>query len=80
MENPIKVDDLGVPLFLETPACRFYKDFIQLYLHWELSSSHHELMIGQGAEASINFRFIAIDVDNPRRVEEAGIWWKQTQG
>ena len=21
MENPIKIDDLGVPLFLETPAC-----------------------------------------------------------
>ena len=23
MENPIKMDDLGVPLFLETPICRF---------------------------------------------------------
>ena len=22
MENPIKMDDLGVPLFLETPKCR----------------------------------------------------------
>ena len=21
MENPIKIDDLGVPLFLETPIC-----------------------------------------------------------
>ena len=21
MENPIKIDDLGVPLFLETPTC-----------------------------------------------------------
>ena len=21
MENPIKMDDLGVPLFLETPIC-----------------------------------------------------------
>ena len=21
MENPIKIDDLGVPLFLETPNC-----------------------------------------------------------
>ena len=21
MENPIKIDDLGVPLFLETPVC-----------------------------------------------------------
>ena len=21
MENPIKIDDLGVPLFLETPKC-----------------------------------------------------------
>ena len=23
MENPIKMDDLGVPLFLETPICCF---------------------------------------------------------
>ena len=22
MENPIKMDDLGVPLFLETPICK----------------------------------------------------------
>ena len=22
MKNPIKIDDLGVPLFLETPTCR----------------------------------------------------------
>ena len=24
MENPIKMDDLGVPLFLETPICSRY--------------------------------------------------------
>ena len=23
MENPIKMDDLGVPLFLETPICSY---------------------------------------------------------
>ena len=23
MENPIKMDDLGVPLFLETPTCGY---------------------------------------------------------
>ena len=26
MENPIKMDDLGVPLFLETPIYQNYKD------------------------------------------------------
>ena len=26
MENPIKMDDLGVPLFLETPICFFWVD------------------------------------------------------
>ena len=26
MENPIKMDDLGVPLFLETPICMYYKN------------------------------------------------------
>ena len=25
MENPIKMDDLGVPLFLETPICFLYQ-------------------------------------------------------
>ena len=25
MENPIKMDDLGVPLFLETPKCFFFR-------------------------------------------------------
>ena len=30
MENPIKMDDLGVPLFLETPICH-----IKVY-HWVL--------------------------------------------
>ena len=25
MENPIKMDDLGVPLFLETPICAMVK-------------------------------------------------------
>ena len=32
MENPIKMDDLGVPLFLETPMCfNFYlhSDYLQ---------------------------------------------------
>ena len=24
MENPIKMDDLGVPLFLETPICLIF--------------------------------------------------------
>ncbi len=25
MENPIKMDDLGIPLFLETPICHNYE-------------------------------------------------------
>ena len=31
MENPIKMDDLGVPLFLETPIYCFY-----IYIYQEL--------------------------------------------
>ena len=30
MENPIKMDDLGVPLFLETPIYYIYPFFSQL--------------------------------------------------
>ena len=26
MENPIKMDDLGIPLVLETPMCVFFDD------------------------------------------------------
>ena len=28
MENPIKIDDLRVPLFLETPKCNHYYIYI----------------------------------------------------
>ena len=28
MENPIKTDDLGIPLFLETPLCSQWKENI----------------------------------------------------
>ena len=30
MENPIKMDDLGVPLFLETPICAMVKSRVLL--------------------------------------------------
>ena len=32
MENPIKMDDLGVPLFLETPMCDIGVCFESLFL------------------------------------------------
>ena len=30
MENPIKMDDLGVPLFLETPICLILISFVDI--------------------------------------------------
>ena len=33
MENPIQMDDLGVPLFLETPICRFNKMYANTKLY-----------------------------------------------
>ena len=36
MENPIKMDDLGVPLFLETPI------YIYIYTHALESAPTHE--------------------------------------
>ena len=36
MENPIKMDDLGVPLFVETPT---YRDYHKPLWKW-----HHENM------------------------------------
>ena len=32
MENPIKMDDLGVPLFLETPICSVPAAIVALFL------------------------------------------------
>ena len=32
MENPIKIDDLRVPLFLETPKCNHYYIYIVILL------------------------------------------------
>ena len=37
MENPIKMDDLGVPIFLETPISIIL--FLRLFLHFFLHSS-----------------------------------------
>ena len=44
MENPIKMDDLGVPLFLETPI-----QLVLFLLYWEKfwgKSAAHQLTIG----------------------------------
>ena len=41
MKNPIKMDDLGVPLFLETPISEGEK---QLQLSYQLSSSHSQVL------------------------------------
>ncbi len=32
MENPIKIDDLEVPLFLETPICRSQKKRLEEFI------------------------------------------------
>ena len=32
MENPIKIDDLGVPLFSETPMCEILRQFLAFVL------------------------------------------------
>ena len=49
MENPIKMNDLGVPLFLETPIYRGeitpvipndFRPFVGLYLHLYLERAH----------------------------------------
>ena len=37
MENPIKMDDLGVPLFLETPMCCATKDVLNGSCWWPCS-------------------------------------------
>ncbi len=34
MENPIKMDDLGVPLFLETPKYTFHRMGNIWFGHW----------------------------------------------
>ena len=42
MENPIKMDDLGVPLFLETPI--YSKRAYILITYWLIGSHRHALL------------------------------------
>ena len=37
MENPMKMDDLGVPLFLETPISCLVGEFLQIRIPWDSS-------------------------------------------
>ncbi len=38
MENPIKIDDLGIPLFLETPISKFFSHFVIRKSYWNSTS------------------------------------------
>ena len=38
VENPIKIDDLGVPLFLEIPICIFHPYRLVLLAHHNLTT------------------------------------------
>ena len=42
MENPIKMDDLGIPLFLETPICflDWYTSFDSFYMTHSYNDTH----------------------------------------
>ena len=40
MENPIKMDDLGVPLFVETPICLVDSKILKLTFHVEFKGSN----------------------------------------
>ena len=44
VENPIKIDDLGVPLFLETPICPFQRKSVHMIseqTHWCITYRFH---------------------------------------
>ena len=41
MENPIKMDDLGVPLFLETPSCLMLDTSTSRCLTWRWVDFDH---------------------------------------
>ena len=46
MENPIKIHDLGVPLFLETPILS-PKNFVR-YLKWRYERTLFSAILGVG--------------------------------
>ena len=53
MENPIKMDDLGVPLFSETPI--YFHAFAQVYRFCQLTciTKHGNLFLQQTANESV---------------------------
>ena len=63
MENPIKMDDLGVPLFLETPTCNLINAFLkgslnpsQKFLPHNISKERIEMLtISCGTATSVWF-------------------------
>ena len=80
MENPIKMDDLGVPLFLETPICSLglnkipwflQQDFlhiVRLRLDCAAEAKLNEAML-LFMGAILNRRYVKKLMDNPQQ------WW-----
>ena len=50
MENPIKTDDLGVPLFLETPILRLFQHTFGTHPEQPLPTCYNRIpfIVGQG--------------------------------
>ena len=59
MENPIKVDDLGVPLFLETPIS--YEVFFLFKLDFSRTSSWIEGCVQICGDSGLRFQNILRD-------------------
>ena len=44
MENPIKMDDLGVPLFLETSIYIYIHIYICIYIYYMVPAGHGRVL------------------------------------
>ena len=53
MENPIKMDDLGVPLFLETP----------IYIIWIPNGRSHWILNREDKECQEQMEFLMTSMD-----------------
>ena len=59
MENPIKIDDLGVPLFLETPIC-IYIYITKTEFLWEVFQGSEALTLCEKRDSFKSFSHIPI--------------------
>ena len=81
MENPIKMDDLGVPLFLATPVSSNldlnYVKIRHLQIHHLQANAQKLLEASKRCKSYANH--LTLIFPPPKKKQKTTIWWNQTK-